>query len=101
MSDELKAPEEVSAERQMTRISRRSFIWAGITVVGAYGGLTWLATRREDNGIPFPFRRAMDADADVSLDAYSRLRLAPTYAAATASAEPRLNEYIGVGDWDD
>jgi len=49
-----------SPERKLRRISRRSFLWAGVAVLGGYGGIKWIASRSNDMGVPWPLRRGLD-----------------------------------------
>lgn len=84
-------------EREMKRISRRSFLWAGAATLAGFGGLRWLNTRRLDNGIVWPLRRTLDADDEVARDLFSTQRLAPQWEQKRAR-EVRVNGDIGVGD---
>jgi len=84
---------------EMRRMSRRSFVWAGIAALGAYGGVRWLASRQEDLGTPWPFRRALDANEGLAMDYFGPQRLAPTFS-KSAITELRLNEIIGMEEED-
>ena len=84
-------------EREMKRISRRSFLWAGAATLAGFGGLRWLDTRRLDNGIVWPLRRTLEADDEVARDLFSTQRLAPEWEQKRAR-EVRVNGDIGVGD---
>jgi len=85
------------AEAEMRRISRRSFLWAGVTGVVAYSGWRWLITREDDDGIPWPFRRVLDLNADLARDYFSGSRLAPTFPLAQATV-PQQNGDDGLSD---
>ena len=88
--------EEHNAEvrQAMKRLSRRSFLWAGITALGAYGGIHWLASRMEDNGTPWPFRRALDANEGLAMDYFGPHRLAPRF---SKSQMTKLRENGDIG----
>ncbi|HET6383549.1 MAG TPA: molybdopterin-dependent oxidoreductase [Armatimonadota bacterium] len=88
------------AEVRIRQMSRRSFIWAAVAVAGAFAGRKWLITRRQEDGVPWPFRRAMDINQELTDDYYSRTRLAPTFDVSLAR-EPQLNGDYGMqGDFD-
>lgn len=84
-------------ERQMQRMSRRSFLGGALAVGAAYGGWRWLATRRLENGIPWPLRRSLDNNGEFAQDFNSSTRLAPTFPISHISPE-RTNGDIGLGD---
>lgn len=83
------------AEVKMRQLSRRSFLWAGIAVAGTLMGRRWLTTRRQEGGIPWPFRRAMDFNQDLTQDYFDPNRLEPTFDPVLAEA-PRPNGDYGV-----
>ncbi|MBI1756462.1 MAG: molybdopterin-dependent oxidoreductase [Fimbriimonas ginsengisoli] len=77
--------------RQMRAISRRSFLWAAAAVVGAWGAIRWIASRRTERGLVWPLRRALDATDAFGQDFYEPARLAPTFDASRINAKPRVN----------
>lgn len=112
MNDQpLKEPEAIDEEqpttsandlvlRQMSRVSRRSFIWAGIAALTAYKGIGWLGSRSEDNGTPWPFRRVLDSNEGLAMDYFGPQRLAPTFLASELTIPPRQNGDEGMKDED-
>jgi len=86
--------------RNMSRMSRRSFIWAGIAAFSAYKGITWLASRQDDLGTPWPFRRVLDSNGDLAEDYFGPMRLAPTFAKSQITKPLRENGDEGIGDTD-
>jgi DMSO/TMAO reductase YedYZ molybdopterin-dependent catalytic subunit len=86
--------------KRMSRMSRRSFIWAGIAALGAYKGIGWLASRVEDDGTPWPFRRVLDANEGLAMYYFGPQRLAPTFSASDLTKPPRQNGDIGIDDAD-
>lgn len=52
------------------KISRRSFVWAGAYAVGVFGGVKWLASRRDIDGTPWPFRKALEVNEGIWGDAF-------------------------------
>ena len=85
------------AEAQIRRMSRRSFLWAAIAAGATFGGLRWMNTRRLDDGIVWPLRRALDATGEISQDFFSTARLAPQYPRLRART-PRENGDYGLGE---
>ena len=82
--------DEASAEAReaMKRLSRKSFIWAGVVVLAGYGGIRLMNSRREVDGIVWPLRVALEANEQLQRDLYA-YRLAPTFDPAF-SREKRL-----------
>ena len=85
------------AETQMRRISRRSFLWAGIAGAGTVAGLGWIHSRRLDDGIPWPLRRVLDVNGEIARDLSSTARLSPTFSPSLAKM-PRVNGRHGLSD---
>ena len=85
------------AEREMRRISRRSFLWAGVAIVGVLGGRHWLNTRRMEDGVPWPLRRSLEINDQISRDYFRTARLSPTFPRARA-VEPKANGNYGLDD---
>lgn len=93
------------ARDKMRHISRKSFLWAGAAVLGAYGGFSFLNSQREQEGIIWPFRIALEANEHIQRDLYAD-RLAPTFDPAQA-LEPTVNfldeeqelEEVAIEDW--
>ena len=91
------------AERRIRGMSRRGFLWGAAAVAGVWGGLEWLGTRRPDQGIPWPLRRVLDVNENLSQDLFSGARLAPEFPKSLADV-PRPNGDYGVAteeepDW--
>ena len=84
-------------EREMGRMTRRSFLWGGAAAVAAFGGWRWLTTRRTDEGILWPLRRGLEINEQLARDYFRPTRLAPTFARELAK-EPRVNGDIGLED---
>ncbi len=98
-SEENKTAEDKNAavEQQMRQMSRRSFLWGAVAVGSTYGGWRWLISRRDEDGIPWPFRRVLENNGDLARDYFRSTRLAPTFA-KTAISPPRINGDIGLGE---
>src|SRR5215831_6030072 len=84
-------------EREMRRISRRSFLWGIAAATAGVGGWRWLAMRREDDGIAWPLRRAHEINEQLTRDYFRGTRLSPSFQRELAR-EPRANGVIGLED---
>ncbi|HWD39394.1 MAG TPA: molybdopterin-dependent oxidoreductase [Fimbriimonas sp.] len=83
-------------DQAMRKMSRRSFIWAGVAVAGALGGLSWINNRASDaDGVKRPFREALLLSEGVWSALYSPDRLVPTYDPGRRTAE-RVNGRYGL-----
>jgi Oxidoreductase molybdopterin binding domain len=83
------------AERRMRQMSRRSFAFGGLTALLGLGGWSWLRTRAEEDGIPWPLRRVLDFNARLAQAYFKDTRLAPTFPLDRAG-EPRVNGGLGL-----
>ena len=84
----------MSQEAQMRRISRRSFIWAGLAVAGTYEAFHWLNQQPEKDGVLKPFRQALQFNEGVASALYSPNRLSPSFKESDIT-EARVND-IGL-----
>lgn len=78
------------AEDAMRRMSRKSFIWSGIALVGGYSAARWLITSGGENLSP-AFARALQLNDQLWGTIYSPNRLAPTLPKSALTKEPRVN----------
>lgn len=93
-SDELvRWNEQVS--RRMRRQTRRSFVVGGAAALVGWAGWHWLRSRREDGGIAWPLRRALDTNEELARDYFSSRHLAPDFR-GKAPLEDRVNGDIGI-----
>src|SRR5436190_14261224 len=83
------------AEDRIRQISRRSFLWAGAAAAGGFAGWRWLVTREADNGIPWPFRRALKTNEKLAEAYFDPARLAPIFE-RTLSTMPKVNGLEGM-----
>jgi hypothetical protein len=94
--DSIAAIEE-NAEQSMRRMSRRSFLMGGAAIGAGFLGWRWLITRRPEDGIPWPLRRALDTNGALAQDYFSSRRSAPVFPASRQSTL-RTNGDIGLGE---
>lgn len=85
------------AEMEISRHSRRSFLWAVAAGALGYSGWRWLTTRRPDDEIPWPLRRVLELNEGLARDYFRPTRLSPTFP-VSAAGEPRANGEEGLGD---
>jgi hypothetical protein len=83
-------------ERQIHRLSRRGVIWSGAAVLSGLGALRWLDTRREEGGLPWPFRQVLQLNEQIARDVLPPTRLAPPFSPALAG--DRVNGDLGLSD---
>lgn len=88
-------PAEADVDRQLRRLSRRSFTVGGVAALLGLGGWYWLRTRALEDGIPWPFRRVLALNERLARAYFKPTRLAPTFPADRA-AEPRINGLLGL-----
>jgi hypothetical protein len=84
-------------DREMARLTRRSFLIGGTAALTGGAIWEWIRTRRLDNGVPWPLRSGLNTDEELSRDYFRELRLAKTFPPdAIESARP--NGSIGIED---
>ncbi|AIZ63835.1 molybdopterin-binding oxidoreductase [Hymenobacter sp. DG25B] len=82
-------------DEEVQRRSRRAFLTAGISALAALGGWRWLATRPDADGIPWPLRRVLEANQQLSEAYFSNAHLAPVFPRHRARM-PRVNGKAGL-----
>ncbi len=87
----------VDAEREIRRLSRRSFLWAGVTLATGFGAWKWINTRPQVDGIGMPFRRVLEFNEKLTRSYFSPSRLAATFPVSLAR-EPVVTGEIGMTD---
>ena len=83
--------------RRMRQKSRRSFLGWGAGLVAGVGAFGWLTTRREIDGVPWPFRKTLEVNEELARDYFSAGRLSPAFNPDRVSAD-RVNGDIGIED---
>jgi DMSO/TMAO reductase YedYZ molybdopterin-dependent catalytic subunit len=83
--------------RRMRQKSRRSFLGLGAGLVAGAGALGWLTTRREIDGLPWPFRKTLEVNEQLACDYFSTGRLCPASNRDQISAD-RVNGDIGLDE---
>ena len=83
--------------RRMRSQTRRSFVVGGAAILAGWAGWHWLHTRREDGGVSWPLRRALDVNEQLARDYFRSKRLAPDFH-GKAPLEDRVNGDLGLED---
>jgi DMSO/TMAO reductase YedYZ molybdopterin-dependent catalytic subunit len=92
--------DEKAALAAATKRSRRSFLITGALGLVGIAGWRWLDSSPRVDGIPGPFRKVLEANADLSNAYYSNTRLAPEFAKSRAQ-KIRFNGDVGMrGEFD-
>src|SRR5262249_16254249 len=68
---------------------------AGAAAASGFAGWKWLTTRGDADGTPWPFRRTLELNEELSKKLYSASRLAPVYEKSQAG-EPKPNATEGL-----
>lgn len=84
-----------AARQQMRTLTRRSFAVGGIAALAGAAGLTWLHATSDDDGIPWPLRRALEFNERAARGFFSHTRLAPEFSVSRARM-PRANGHVGL-----
>jgi DMSO/TMAO reductase YedYZ molybdopterin-dependent catalytic subunit len=79
----------------MRQLTRRSFLTGAAAAAAGLGGWTWLRTRPEEDGIPWPLRRVLRFNEGLARTAFRDGSEAPTFPADVAE-EPRVNGRYGL-----
>lgn len=90
-------PERPQAEREIARKTRRSFLVGGLAALAGAGGVEWLKSRTEDDGTPWPLRKALQLNDRVGSAYFRPVRLSREYPAAAAEW-PKVNGDLGLDD---
>ena len=87
-------------ELEIRKMSRRSFAWAGIAALAGFGSIRWLATRREEAGVGWAFRRTLETNEGLVRDIFYQHKLVPTFTEKDITPE-RINGTDGLsGEFD-
>jgi DMSO/TMAO reductase YedYZ molybdopterin-dependent catalytic subunit len=83
--------------QRMRHQTRRGFLGLGAGMLAGFGAFEWLTSRREINGLPWPFRKTLEVNEQLAHDYLTTGRLAPTFPADRVS-EDRVNGDLGLDD---
>jgi len=89
-------PQAEDAEAQMRRLSRRGFIWTGVSLAAAVGAYVGIDRSKMIDWEPGPLRKGLRFDESVSEALRSPTALAPTFSPKDISPEARVNAHVGL-----
>jgi DMSO/TMAO reductase YedYZ molybdopterin-dependent catalytic subunit len=84
---------EVNGE--MRRLTRRSFAVGAASALAGGAAWSWLRSRPDDDGIPWPLRRVLNGNQRLAEALFVPSQLAPTFSPQRAR-EPRVNGLLGL-----
>ena len=87
----------LTAERELTLRTRRSFLTLGVGAAAGFGTWRWLRDRPEIDGLAQPFRRMLQFNQRIAEAYFDQRHLAPVFP-VSAIQEMRLNGDVGLGD---
>jgi DMSO/TMAO reductase YedYZ molybdopterin-dependent catalytic subunit len=85
-----------AAEREMRRLTRRSFTTGAVAAVAGLGAFGWLTTASQEDGLPWPLRRVLRFNQWLAEGYSSPQRLAPTFPETSVRGPARTNGLIGL-----
>ena len=86
-----------AVEARIQKMSRRSFLWAALSVGATVGGIKWIGAQRAEDGVAWPLRRSLQTSEELWRSVSLKSQLSPTYPIARARAI-RVNGVIGMED---
>ncbi len=89
-------PVPLTAEQEMRRLTRRSFITGGVAALAGLGAWRWLTTATADDGVPWPLRRALRFNEGLAEALGAPHQLAPTFPRDIVQGPPRTNGMVGL-----
>jgi DMSO/TMAO reductase YedYZ molybdopterin-dependent catalytic subunit len=94
-SDKSPRPESEAQELRLRRLSRRGFGLASVAALAGLASWRWLVTRSEEDGLPWPLRRALRFNERLGQAAFAPSRAAREFP-RSAARQPRVNGQIGL-----
>jgi len=85
------------ARRQLGGRSRRDFLIGGAAAVGAAGAYEWIMRAKQENGVPWPERRALEFNGKLAHGYLNDTHLMPTYSPAEVG-HLKANGNIGMAE---
>ena len=86
----------VAAEREIQRLTRRSFVTGAAAAAAGLGAWSWLRSAAPEDGLPWPLRRLLRFNQGLAESYFSPRRLAPTFPPERVDAPARTNGLISL-----
>jgi DMSO/TMAO reductase YedYZ molybdopterin-dependent catalytic subunit len=96
---ESKAPSVLTgpeAEREMRRLTRRSFVTGTVAALAGLGAWRWLRTASLEDGQPWPLRKVLRFNQGLAESLHSPGRLAATFPDQSVQEPARTNGLVGL-----
>src|SRR5713226_7923814 len=87
-----------TAEQEIRRLTRRSFITGAGAALAGLGAWRWLTTASLEEDLPWPLRRVLRFNQELAESLYSSSRLAPTFPAESVQGPARTNGLVGLAN---
>lgn len=84
------------SKQEMRRITIKSLVGFALGAFGLIGGIKWIVTGSDADGVSRPLRKVLEANRKVAGILFSNKNLAPVFPKERAASEPRLNGTIGL-----
>ncbi len=84
------------SEQEMRRTTIKSLIGLALGTFGLLGGMKWLVTGSDADGLSRPLRKVLEVNRKVAGMFYSNKNLTPVFPKEKAAPIPRLNGTIGL-----
>jgi DMSO/TMAO reductase YedYZ molybdopterin-dependent catalytic subunit len=85
-----------AAEREIRRLTRRSFVTGGVAALAGLGAWGWLKTATAEDAVPWPLRRVLRFNQALAETLGSPHQLAPTFPADRVQGPARTNGLVGL-----
>jgi DMSO/TMAO reductase YedYZ molybdopterin-dependent catalytic subunit len=89
-------PARASAEADMRRLTRRSFLTGGVAALAGLGAWRWLTKASLEDSVPWPLRRVLKLNEGLAGAYFSSGRLAPTFPDERVQDPARTNGMYGL-----
>ena len=93
--DVSKLSKQTDVNAEIRQLTRRAFTTGAIATLAGIAGVRWLATREQEDGIPWPLRRVLRLNESIAQRFFSPNRPAPEFPVAAAQ-ELRENGHVGL-----
>jgi DMSO/TMAO reductase YedYZ molybdopterin-dependent catalytic subunit len=87
-----------AAEREIRRLTRRSFLTGAGAALAGFGAWRWLTTTTLEDDLPWPLRRVLRFNQELAESFYSSSRLAPTFSNESVKKPARTNGLVGLAN---
>ncbi len=83
-------------QQELSNRTRRAFLTMGVAAATGVGGWSWLRSRSDDEGAPWPFRRALQFNEKVAKSYFSGDHQIREFPRSVADPDTRVNGNLGL-----